>query len=436
VFDDEVRVVQVAGDPERGADPSTIGSLVNWGTHPESMEDANQYLSSDFAHSIRSTVEEALGGVSLFVPGALGAAEVVGDSCLRRWQRTTFDGEVYPVADNGEPIVLREENVAANPHGPRNRTYALGRVVGNAAVAAANAATFDETAVAIEGFTTRELFVPINNTGLSALAAAGVIDKPAYLGGVSIAKETFSTAGMYTSPPTGVDAKSTLYAWKIGSASFLTAPGELAPEIYLGLTEHNRALAGDADGHFDYVTPNPAAVECAAAPFSYEEPLGAATGRPFEPGVRQAQASGFGTTHNFLFGMTPDELGYIVPGYDFAWYAAPLAHGVGLGAVVGEAPDPCADIPPDLAFPDVRYRDHYQETNSAGSMLAPAYACTVWDMLGLDPTTSAEGGAACAEWEQWRNASVIHLEPDPAVAGCDPTGEDLIGDEQGCVRHY
>jgi hypothetical protein len=434
VFDDEVRVVHVTGDPARGADDSTIGTIVNWGTHPESMEDGNQYLSSDFVHAIRETVEEALGGVALFIPGALGAAEVVGDSCLRRWQRTTFDGEIYPVAENGEPIVL--QNVDTDPIGPRNRTYALGRVVGSAAAAAANAAAFDGTATAIEGFTAQDLFVPINNTGLSALSAAGVIDKPAYIGGVSITKETFGAAGMYTSPPTGVDGKTTVYAWKIGTASFLTAPGELAPEIYLGLVAHNRAAAASGDDHFDHVSPNPAAVACAAAPFSYDEPRGAATGRPFEPGIRAAQVSRFGTTHNFLFGMTPDELGYMVPGYDFAWYAAPAAHGVGLGALVGEAPDPCAEIPPDLAFPEVRYRDHYQETNSAGSMLAPAYACTVWEMLGLDPATSDEGGAACVEWEEWRNAGVVHFDIDPAISRCDPTGEDVIGDETGCVRHY
>jgi len=426
IFDDEMRAAQFQDTNGR-----VIATIVNWGTHVESLEDNNYFISSDYAHSTRQAVERAFGGVALFMNGAQGVVEIIGDSCLRRWQRDRFDGQRFPVDKDGEPLVF--QNMEKDPLGPRRRTYAIGRVFGNAAVAALRGVPVDRTATSIAGFTNRELFVPVNNQGLSALSLAGVIDKPAYIAGMSVAQEALAAGGIFRGGLGGVDARTELFAWRLGRASFVTAPGELAPELFWGLRDHHRGLATGRKNHYDYVRPNPAALACARRPFSYDGELGAHTGRPFEPGVRLAAARRFKTPRVFLLGYTPDLLGYIVPGYDFAWFAAPPAHGVGLGAVHGaigesEAIDPCSELPPDLAFPDARYRTHYQETNSAGSMLAPAYACTVWEMLDLDPATSPEGGAACDEWHAWRNAAVIHMQAEPSI--CDQTSDT------DCVRHY
>ncbi|MBI4729768.1 MAG: hypothetical protein HY775_09760 [Acidobacteria bacterium] len=434
VFDDEVRVMQVAADD----DGQTIAAVVNWGTHVEAMDGDNLYLSSDYASALRETVEEGLGGgVALQTQGAQAAGEVIGDSCGRRWQRHTFDGETFPVDSGGNPLATQPPLIRTEPEHARDRAYAIGRVAGSAAVRAAEAALWDVTATAIEGFTARDLYVPVNNEALAALAAVGVIDKPTYVGGASAGAVAGGAAGMDVGAPTGVDAKTTIYAWKIGSASFVTAPGELFPEAYFGLEAHNRTVAGTQANHFDYTaldgsSANTAALACSSAPFSYEDPKGADTGRPYEPGIREAQVKKFATDHNFLLGYTPDLLGYIVPGYDFAWYALPPADGAGIGALVGEVPDPCASFPPDSLVPGAIYNEHYQETNSAGSMLAPAYACTVWRMLGLDPATSAEGAAACDDWDAWRTAGLIHVGVDPAL--CDPSGE--LGDLNDCVRHH
>lgn len=434
VFDDEVRVVQIVEAPAPGqpAEPQvTIATIVNWGTHPESLEGDNVYLSSDYPHSLRETVEDALGGMAMFVPGALGAGEIVGDSCTLRWQRTMFDGDAFPVDDGGEPLVLK--NIGTDPLGAYARTAAIGRVVGAAAVAAVADAPIDSTATGIGGFTKRDIFVPANNGGLAALAAIGVIDKPTYLGGVSVGSETAGRLGMSASPVTGVDVKTSVYAWRLGSASFATAPGELFPEIYYGVAAHHRGVNGSGLSHFDWPNPNPAALDCAARPFSYGDPRGAHTGRPFEPGIREAQVARFGTAHNFVFGNTVDLFGYIVPGYDYSWFGTPLAQGVGLGAVHGiwgadQAADPCGAFPPDLGFEAATYTSHYQETNSAGSMLAPAYACTVWAMLGLDPANSTAGSAACVEWEAWKAGGVVHVGVEPVP--CDPFSNT------DCVRHY
>jgi hypothetical protein len=69
--------------------------------------------------------------------------------------------------------------------------------------------------------------------------------------------------------------------------------------------------------------------------------------------------------YKFVFGLSPDELGYFVPGYDF------LAPRFDPEAGLQESKDACAGVP-----------DHYHETNSASSILAPAWACTAVELLG------------------------------------------------------
>jgi hypothetical protein len=59
-FDDELRVVQFLDSND-----ATVATLVNWNTHPESLEDQNLYVSSDFPGFIRSRIEAALGGTAV-----------------------------------------------------------------------------------------------------------------------------------------------------------------------------------------------------------------------------------------------------------------------------------------------------------------------------------------------------------------------------------
>jgi hypothetical protein len=161
---------------------------------------------------------------------------------------------------------------------------------------------------------------------------------------------------------------------------------------------------------------------CSARPFNYSDDpaaAGANTGRPYEPSLRDAQVARFGASTNFLIGYAPDLLGYIVPGYDFSWYVAPGVEGVGIGALEGEASDPCSASVPDLAFPDVRYSTHYHETNSASSVLAPGVVCGMIDLL-QGPTATADD-SACKEFRAWRNAAVAHLGLGPVPDPANPT---------------
>ena len=139
------------------------------------------------------------------------------------------------------------------------------------------------------------------------------------------------------------EMRTTVYAITIGDAQIITTPGELFPEVFYGVEKHRRR-------------------DCPAAD----------TKRPAEPSVRERMTK----KYRFVFGLCPDELGYIVPGYDF--------------------------LPPQIDFTKVEIRkpqdpckssgvpDHYHETNSASADLAPAWACVASALLdGKVPDAAA-----------------------------------------------
>ena len=70
--DEELRALRFVD--EAGA---TVATLINWSTHPESLEDENTEVSSDFIHYIRAAVERELGGTAVYFTGDLGAVEIV-----------------------------------------------------------------------------------------------------------------------------------------------------------------------------------------------------------------------------------------------------------------------------------------------------------------------------------------------------------------------
>jgi hypothetical protein len=298
-FDEELRVMQFVGTdgPDKG---KAVATLVNWNTHPESMEDENTTLTSDFPGAVRDAIEKRYGGTAIYVSGDLGAVEIVGDN--NRSSRTKFDGKDFPVVTNNKAATFTFA-----------RTEAIGREVAKAAVNAIEKAEW--SAVSEISIQKRELRVPMDNLGYQFLINKGVLARI----------HGFDAAG-------GPQVVSTVYAVRLGDAQIVTVPGELFPEVYYGVAKHRRE-------------------DCSKA----------ATGRPPEPPVREFMTA----KYKFVFGLSPDELGYFVPGYDF------LAPRFDPEAGLQESKDACAGVP-----------DHYHETNSASSILAPAWACTAVELLG------------------------------------------------------
>ncbi len=307
-FDEELRVMQFVG-----AKNKTIATLINWNTHPESMEDKNTVLTSDFCHSIRETVEQSLGGTAVYINGAIGAAEIIGDTNHKNDDRATFDGKTYDL-----PAIFHDT--------PKmfERSMAIGRDVGKAALDILAQGEWSKSSTLT--VKKADLHCPMDNDAYLMAAKIGVFDTMKVPADGS--QTTFNT---------------TIYALTIGDAQVVTTPGELFPELYYGVAENGRK-------------------DCPAAD----------TGAPREPAIRAAMTG----KYRFMFGLCPDEFGYIVPRYDWRREAMDMKK-----LDLKQAKDACADK---------GVTSHYHETNSASSVLAPASTCvTVALLTGKVPQAAA-----------------------------------------------
>ncbi len=353
VFDTDVWTAQFV----RPADGSTIGTLVNWSNHPEALGGSNPFISSDYAHGVRTRMESAVGGTSIFFSGSVG-------------------GLMTPLSVNNVPGFPSDDRSHA-------RAVVLGEIVADAAIAALAGAPFATTtdlSVAHKDFV-----IPFENTSLTALNEAGVFDKDLFL-------DENGQAGVLTE----------MYAVTLGPAVFVTVPGELFPEIANG--GYGRAECPEAD-----------------------------TGRPHEPVIRDQFAD---ATYKFLFGLGQDELGYIVPKYDFWAFGFPPSD--------EEFPDADPLPPPPLPDPDPRppifvgvvERDdpcgesHYEETVSAASTMAPLVACTAAELAGHDPFGTWDTDpeyAACSPENTATQPGGIVLPEEPVEEPAIATGALGLG---------
>jgi neutral/alkaline ceramidase-like enzyme len=308
-FDQELRVMQFLDGSGSGS--KVIATLINWNTHPESMESANTLITSDFPHAVRDAVEKKYGGTALYISGAIGAVEIIGDSNNKVSDRVRFDGKEYPLKPGSK-----------RPDYTFERTEAIGRDVAKAVFDALGRGEMSRVSgIELKKATLR---APMDNVGYLFLASKGVLD-------------TIPIPRAGERP----ELETTVYAITIGDAQIITTPGELFPEVLYGVERFRRRDCNEAD-----------------------------TKRPAEPGVRDLMTR----KYKFAFGLCPDEFGYIVPGYDFLAPSPDPARGL------RQAPDPCkgAGIP-----------DHYHETNSASSQLAPIWACVAAGLLEGKPPNLA-----------------------------------------------
>lgn len=310
-FDPELRVMQFFDGSGTKLD-RVIATVINWNTHPESMESGNTVITSDFPNAVREAVEKKYGGTAIYISGDIGAVEIIGDSNIKSSDRVKFDGKDYPMGPNNK-----------RPDYTFERTEAIGRDVSKAVFEALDSAEWS----GVSGIDVKKatLRAPMDNVGYAFLASKGVLDTmPVPRDGEPLVLE------------------STVYAITIGDAQVITAPGELFPEVFYGVEKNRRRDCSEAD-----------------------------TKRPAEPGVRDRMTK----KYKFVFGLCPDEFGYIVPGYDFLAPSPDPARGL------RQAQDPCKSA----GSPD-----HYHETNSASSQLAARWACVAAALLdGKTPDSAA-----------------------------------------------
>ena len=252
-FDQELRVMQFV-ELSGGVREQVVATVINWNTHPESMEDKNRLITSDFPHTVRERIEQRFGGVAIYTSGDLGAVEIIGDNKGDGAERTRFAGKDFKR--------VRGRNQSSFTF---ERTEAIGRDIASAVLDALGQGEWSPVSK-IE-LKKAKLQVPMDNVGYSYLFRRGVFD--------------------ISSTPTSSEQmkmKSEIYAVTLGDAQIITVPGELFPELFYGVEENRRQ-------------------DCPAA----------RTDRPYEPSVRNRMTG----KYRFVLGLCPDEFGYLVPGYDF-----------------------------------------------------------------------------------------------------------------------
>jgi len=174
------------------ADGKRIGTLMNWANHPETLGSKNTAITSDYSGYLRDELEKRLGGVAVYINGAVGGmqsplgAKIEG-LAEESFEKAKFIGE--HVADIAADAVL-----AAKP-----------------------------APLTGYGFATVTVHIPVTNQGFQQAAQANLYHgrKP-------------MSATNKTAPEVGV------VTMRDSDASLLTialVPGELYPELSVGGVE-------------------------------------------------------------------------------------------------------------------------------------------------------------------------------------------------------
>ncbi|MBI5486179.1 MAG: hypothetical protein HY905_02480 [Deltaproteobacteria bacterium] len=279
---------------------TTIATVVNYGSHPEELWGSNMQLTADFPHYLRQAVEDGvpghfdgLGGVCLYVQSTCGG--LIGPRHVRP---LTLDGaETEPNTFEG--------------------AEALGQVLARFALDALDPANGAVAEADPElRFRSRELLLRVDNYAFQAAFLLGVFGRALY-----------DYDPDYPFDDNNVpDIVSEVVYLRVGESSMITVPGESTPELFLG--GYDGAFAGG----YPLVQPdNPNPPDISAAPAGpYLRDLVAADGSRFQ----------------WLIGLAQDEVGYLLPPYDY-------------------------QLHPTQPYIDDAPGDHYEETNSLGPRAVP-----------------------------------------------------------------
>jgi len=197
VMDPGIRLMQ-AIDAE--AD-TTLGVIVAWANHPETLWSDNLYISSDFPHYLRECIEKGIydgdelvkpgvGGVAVYTNGAIGglmttrASMPLDDPFL---DTTYVEASFEKAKAQGQRLAMLALNALAHP---------------DTLVEKANISVRAKT-----------ITLPLDNPKFRLAAMLGVLD--------------FGMSGWFR-------IRTEIAAFTIGPASFLSIPGEIYPEIVNG----------------------------------------------------------------------------------------------------------------------------------------------------------------------------------------------------------
>lgn len=94
----DVHDAEVIALMAKGPDGKTIGTLLNWANHPETLASKNTQLTSDYSGFLRDRLEQRVGGIAVFVNGAVGGMQSplgakIGDLPNDSFEKARYIGE-------------------------------------------------------------------------------------------------------------------------------------------------------------------------------------------------------------------------------------------------------------------------------------------------------------------------------------------------------
>jgi hypothetical protein len=335
VIDNRLVILKVADLQGR-----TIATVINGAIHPETTGGTGSLITSDFPHYVREDIEkggftlqgrrvEGIGGTAIYVNGAVGG--------LMSTLRTK----------------VKDESGNILPQRSWEKMQRIGELIAGAALESLQRSS----PVSILGLDvkTKTLMIPLDNRYLQTLISKSVIQRETYTNGRPVKPPAvgqdirtevdlitlLGRTGTKDARPKPIEAP---------LAQIITVPGELFPEIALGgyledtatcwtVTERKKSI--DGIGKERTAASNP--------------------GTPKEPVLRESVTA----PYSFLFGLANDELGYIVPANDFVFPT------FNPGPVFGT--DRCGS------------KDHYEETLSTSSKMAPLVTRALIDLIQNKP---------------------------------------------------
>ena len=192
VIDDTIVAVQAIG-----ADGATLGTLVDWSSHPEALGGDNTLVTSDYAHYLRGRAEQSLGGTCVFVAGSIG-------------------GLMTPLG-----LKLKTPDGREIPKDSFELAQAVGERAADAAVAALRASPPASGSTALE-HRSAVVYVPLENRLFRLGAFLGILPRP------------FFSRGRPATTLFGDDVETEVGYLRIGDLEALLVPAEIYPELVLG----------------------------------------------------------------------------------------------------------------------------------------------------------------------------------------------------------
>lgn len=195
VKDDGLYLIHAAD----AATDSTLGTLVAWGNHPETLWDQNLSLTSDFPHYVREGIEKGVYNGQKLAKKGLGGTVVYATACVGGLITTDPD------------LVVNDTFTKKQLQKPTfEKAEAMGKTLALLLMQAV------EKAEPITGgirLLAKTFELPLDNSAFKMGIAAGVLDAG------------YSSWGNF---------RTEVAAWTMGNVSFITVPGEIYPEIVNG----------------------------------------------------------------------------------------------------------------------------------------------------------------------------------------------------------